>query len=85
MNVLPDPVTPSRTCDVSPRFEPLDELVDRPRLIAAQLEIGDQLEAVVSGRHGRETARPIGANVNRRSYHRWDSRLGSDAGQRVAL
>ena len=38
--------------------QPLDELVDRARLIAAQLEIGDEVEAVVLRRHG-----------TRRSYH----------------
>ena len=33
VNVLPDPVTPSRTCALSPR-EAFDELVDRLRLVA---------------------------------------------------
>jgi hypothetical protein len=35
-----------------PAVEPLDELVDGARLVAAQLEVGHQLELVVFGRHG---------------------------------
>ena len=31
--------------------QPVDELVDRARLVAAQLEIGDQVKAVVLRRH----------------------------------
>ena len=32
-------------------LQPLDELADRARLIAGELEIGDEVEAVVHGRH----------------------------------
>ena len=47
VNVLPEPVTPSSTWDAVAAVQPVDELVDRARLVAAQLEIGDEVEAVV--------------------------------------
>ena len=39
-------------------IEPFDELADRARLVARQLEVGDDGEAVVDGGHG-----------NRESYY----------------
>ena len=44
-------------------LEPLDQLVDGAGLVAAQLEVGDEREAVVY----REPSRMV---TNRRSYHR---------------
>ena len=46
VNVLPEPVTPSRTWCASAALEPLDQLGDRAGLIAAQFEIRDQIESV---------------------------------------
>ena len=51
VKVLPDPVTPSSTCAWSPRLRPSTSSSIARRLVAAQLEIGDQLEAVVLGGH----------------------------------
>jgi hypothetical protein len=46
---------------VPPR-QPLDELVDRPRLVAAELEVGDEPEGVVFRRHVQPTIVPQGSN-----------------------
>ena len=55
-------------------LEALGQLVDRPGLIAAKLEVGDQFESIVPGghgwmevrRHGRLDSRP----ANTASYHK---------------
>ncbi len=49
VNVLPEPVTPSSVCRLWPSTTPWVSLLDRLRLIALGLVIGDQLELL---RHG---------------------------------
>ena len=67
-------------------LEPLDELVDRAALIAAQLEIGDQFEAIVLG--GHTVARRNGLverRSKRASYHKAAGRprLAAGTGHRT--
>ena len=46
VNVLPLPVIPSRTWLWSPRFEPFDQLGNRPCLVPFELEVGNEFELV---------------------------------------
>jgi hypothetical protein len=52
VKVLPDPGDAEQHLRRIAPLEPLDELVDGAGLVAAQLEVGHQLELVVFGRHG---------------------------------
>ena len=51
VKVLPEPVTPSSTWCVSPRSSPSTSSPMARCLVAGELEIGDEVEAVVQGRH----------------------------------
>ena len=55
-------------------LEALRQLGDRPRLIAAELEVGDQFESIVPGGHGwmgcRRHGRLYSLPANVASYHR---------------
>ena len=49
---LAGPGDPEQHLRLIASVQALDELIDRPRLIPQQREIGDQLELIVLGRHG---------------------------------
>ncbi len=76
---LPRPGDAQQDLGLVAAIQPIDELVDRARLIAAQLEIRDQREPVVLGGHiAVSTDAPLRGEHNLRSYHRFGVRAGSD-------
>ncbi len=70
VNVLPDPVTPSSTWCLSPRLSAVDQFALRARLIASQLEVGDELEVVGQGGHVTSGMRALARIPNRTTRQR---------------